>query len=273
MSFILMDFLQDPSNDVKVQREVFAYFGTFWRSMVTMFEIIFANWGPICRLLLDDVEEATGLFFICYRCVIGFAILAVIQAVFIQQTMKTAAHDDQLCIEEKNREKAKFVERLCRVFNELDTNGDGVISWDEFEPMMRDERLQGLLLTLEVSASDVYGLFQELDDGDGEISIEEFLKGISSLRGQAKAMDLVTVMNIARRMEAKLDWFGNHVTDGQMGGRGKMWKSIRTKGVATVPGTMSQRMRPERASNVSGLSTAALMNMWTDSESSAKTLK
>merc|ERR1719265_1089130 len=61
----------DPSDlhqqDVKTQ--VFAYYGTFWRSMITMFEITFANWVPSCRLLVDKVDELYGLFYLLYRCV------------------------------------------------------------------------------------------------------------------------------------------------------------------------------------------------------------
>ena len=31
--------------------------GTFTRSLLTMFEVLFANWGPPCRLLVDNVSE------------------------------------------------------------------------------------------------------------------------------------------------------------------------------------------------------------------------
>ena len=40
-----------------------------------MFEILFANWGPPCRALVDHVDEAFSIFFLVYRCMIGFAVL------------------------------------------------------------------------------------------------------------------------------------------------------------------------------------------------------
>lgn len=46
-----------------------------------MFEVTFANWAPSCRLLVDNVSEAYALFFVVYRCVIGFAVLSVVSVV------------------------------------------------------------------------------------------------------------------------------------------------------------------------------------------------
>merc|ERR1712217_384741 len=104
--------MTDESKPLELRREVFGYYGTFWRSMVTMFEITFANWAPPCRLLLDNVSEAFGFFFLIYRCMIGFAVLSVIQAVFIQQTMQAAQADDDVIIRAKELEKQKYAEKL-----------------------------------------------------------------------------------------------------------------------------------------------------------------
>ena len=32
------------------------------------FEILFANWGPPCRVLVENVNEWFSLFFLLYRC-------------------------------------------------------------------------------------------------------------------------------------------------------------------------------------------------------------
>merc|ERR1719197_718653 len=122
LSQLVEPYINDPSRPEELRREVFAYYGTFWRSMVTMFEITFANWVPTCRLLLDNVSEWFGLFFMVYRCVVGFAMLSVIQAVFIQQTMKSAQLDDEFMVQQKSREKEVYAAKLRRVFEHLDTS-------------------------------------------------------------------------------------------------------------------------------------------------------
>lgn len=44
------------------------------------------------------------------------------------------------------------------------------------------------------------GIFQLLDDGSGIVSIDEFVMGFLRLKGNAKAVDLVTLMYENRKM-------------------------------------------------------------------------
>ena len=37
--------------------------------------ILFANWSPPCRVLVENVSEWFSVFFLFYRCVLGFAVL------------------------------------------------------------------------------------------------------------------------------------------------------------------------------------------------------
>eukprot|EP00971_Amphidinium_carterae_P105934 2098200-Amphidinium_carterae.1 len=64
--------------ELEVKKEVFSYFGTFYRTIITMFEITLANWAPSCRLLIDNVSEWYGLFYILYRCMFCFAVVKVV---------------------------------------------------------------------------------------------------------------------------------------------------------------------------------------------------
>jgi len=60
---VLHKFLEDSSKDLKSRKLVFEYFGTFGRTIVTMYEISVGNWAPVCRLLMEEVSEWFGLFF------------------------------------------------------------------------------------------------------------------------------------------------------------------------------------------------------------------
>jgi len=205
ISNLVEGFIKDETKDVELRRQVFGYYGTFWRSIITMFEITFANWPTTCWLLVDHVNEALGVFFLVYRCAIGFAVLSVIQAVFIQQTMKTAQLDEEFSAEMKNRERTKFVERLMKVYERLDTNQDGVISWDEFMPILDDQSIKAALASVEIEPREVETLFRLLDDGDGQVSVDEFIEGMTRLKGQARAVDLMVVLNLTKRLAAKFD--------------------------------------------------------------------
>ena len=65
----------DPDVDEVKKFEVFRYYGTFTKTLLTMFEVLFANWAPACRVLMDNVSEWYSTVFIIYRCFVGFAVL------------------------------------------------------------------------------------------------------------------------------------------------------------------------------------------------------
>merc|ERR1712216_75014 len=179
-------------------------YGTFWRSMITMFEITFANWAPTCRLLVDNVSELFGLFFLLHRCIVGFAMLSVIQAVFIQQTMKSAQQDEDFIVQQKQREKDSYVAKLKALFTRLDKSGDGQLNWDEFNSLTDDNRMKFLMSALDVDVRDLQSLFLLLEDGDGCINAEEFVDGLQRIKGPAQSLDMVNLLRIVGRIEARL---------------------------------------------------------------------
>ena len=56
-------------------------FGTFTKTVVTMFELTTVNWAPVCRLLMTNIGEAWGYAIVFYRCFFCFAVVNVIGAV------------------------------------------------------------------------------------------------------------------------------------------------------------------------------------------------
>ena len=42
-----------------------------------LLEVMFANWAPSCRALVENVSEWFSVFFLFYRCVIGVALINV----------------------------------------------------------------------------------------------------------------------------------------------------------------------------------------------------
>merc|ERR1712048_864021 len=103
VSAAVRNFINDDTQDLEQRQQVYGYYGTFSRCMITTFEINFANFSPACRVLLDSLGEQCAYLFLMYRCVAGFAVLNVVNAVFIQQTMKIAQHDHEVMVERKER--------------------------------------------------------------------------------------------------------------------------------------------------------------------------
>ncbi|CAE8736924.1 unnamed protein product, partial [Polarella glacialis] len=192
------EYISDTSKRVETRREVFIFYGTFTRTFLTMFEILFANWAPACRVLVDNVSEWFSIFFLIYRCVIGFAVLNVLNAVFIQQTLKTASSDEELAFKQKQKDHVKYTQKVQKLFRSVDLSSDGNITFDEFALLVESPKLKFWMSQLELEYHDLLGLFEMLDDGDGEISLEEFITGAGRLKGTATTIDIW-------RLETKLE--------------------------------------------------------------------
>ena len=105
------------------------------------------------------------LLFLIYRCGIGFAVInascpnspqpctapflatgciphrlfnstEVVNAVFVQQTMQVAKGDEEVLLMEKQKAEEKYLKNVGRIFHTLDTSGDGLLSWAEFEVLL-----------------------------------------------------------------------------------------------------------------------------------------
>lgn len=198
ISTICTDFISNSSLNITLREEVFRFYGTFSRTFLTMFEIMFANWSPPCRVLVENISEWFSLFFLLYRCVLGFAVLNIINSVFVQQTMKTASSDEELAFKQKEKEIQAYTRKVKKLFLAMDASGDGNINLQEFSKLVESPKLKFWMDQLELEYFDLLSLFEFLDNGDGEITLMEFIDGASRLRGQAKALDVW-------RLETKLE--------------------------------------------------------------------
>eukprot|EP00927_Polykrikos_kofoidii_P050657 TRINITY_DN4454_c0_g2_i1.p1 TRINITY_DN4454_c0_g2~~TRINITY_DN4454_c0_g2_i1.p1 ORF type:complete len:855 (+),score=125.54 TRINITY_DN4454_c0_g2_i1:65-2566(+) len=199
---LLGDFLGDTSVPMDDRVAVFEQWGSMSRALETVFEITLGNWGPPCRLLQNTVDEWWVLFFVLYKCTIGFAVVQVITSVFIQQTFKVAARDEQVMINEKKAQVSAYLKNLESLFSVLDYSGDGFITLAELETCLEDSSVRAWFSALEVDIHETEHLFSLLDlDQDGSISSFEFIQGIKQLRGPARSIDVMCLNKILRRID------------------------------------------------------------------------
>merc|ERR1719281_86296 len=99
-----------------------------------MFQMTIAAGGFVapCRLLMVEVNFMYFLFFIPYVWTVTFAIVRIISAIFLKETLAAAASDQENAVAERLRKKDRDIENLRRLFQEADVDGTGSITMDEF---------------------------------------------------------------------------------------------------------------------------------------------
>lgn len=203
---LVHDYIMDESNPLASRQEVFAYYGTFSRSMITMFEVHLANFGPACRVLLDNVGEEYSYVFLAYRCLAGYAIINVINAVFVQQTIAIAQQDQDVVLNEKRKQGEAYAKKLRNFLGKVDADGDGLITEQELVTFEEDPTFKLWMSTLDIDHADMQGLFRIVDvDGDGVITHEELISAASRVKGPAKSVDMVQVISTLHKMNHKVN--------------------------------------------------------------------
>lgn len=202
----LNSFITDITMDYDTRFWVNRMFGNFVKSMYTMFEITFSgSWPTLARPVIEQVSPWYAIIFLSYVVLVVFACIRVITALFIKETMSIAASDTVLAVQERMRIVQNYVQKLRHVFVLADTDRDGFLSCKEFTESLKDPVVTSYLSIMDLEVNEVEPLFQLLDDGQGLVTIDEFVTGLTRLKGQARALDVVVISHDVQRIADQLN--------------------------------------------------------------------
>ena len=205
ISHLLQGFIDDPSQILEDRIWIWEHYGTAYRSAYTIYECTFAgNWPAYARPVLNKVSHWFSLFFVTYITLIAFALVRVITAVILKDTLDAAQSDAEHQVSERLQKKAKYVEKLEKIFKKLDESGEGLITKAQLHQVFQDPKVKAYFQTLDVDVHEGTELFGILDDGDGEVTLDEFINGILRCKGPAKAIDQLAMHADVRQLKRKI---------------------------------------------------------------------
>jgi len=176
------------------QDVVFEYFGNFSRSLLTMFEFTLANWTPPARVLMDHVHEAFVVYSICHKMILGFAVIGIVNGVFIQETFKVATLDDAIMVRQTYRKERVHAKKMKRLFAEADKDSNGHVDRNEWLQICTDPWVQIWLKSQDIDVRHPDRIFDTLAGGDGKISADELIHGTARLKSQASPMAMFKLL-------------------------------------------------------------------------------
>merc|ERR1719189_991744 len=103
---------------------------------------------------------------------------------------------------------------MKEIFKHMDQDRSGEICIDEMEYFLTEPNLKSYVDALGISAENTRMLFKLLDvNGSGKIDVDEFCDGCLRLQGEAKSMDVHTMIYQVRNFLAKWSEFTGYVED------------------------------------------------------------
>eukprot|EP00931_Biecheleriopsis_adriatica_P108061 TRINITY_DN8239_c0_g1_i2.p1 TRINITY_DN8239_c0_g1~~TRINITY_DN8239_c0_g1_i2.p1 ORF type:complete len:569 (-),score=102.52 TRINITY_DN8239_c0_g1_i2:198-1904(-) len=202
---VLTYFMEDEGVPIADRKEIFRYFGTFPRTMLTMFELTLGNWVPVARMLQENVSGLFIIFSILHKITFGFAVIGVVNGVFMQETMKSAHADDTIMMRTAEKLKKMHVAKMREFLAHSDYDGDGKISIQEWKNCLQNQYVHHWFAGQGLSLKDADRIFALLEtDGDGKLSADELVQGVSRLQGSCKSLDMAIFVDDVRILMAQM---------------------------------------------------------------------
>lgn len=185
--------------------ELSKYFGSLGISMYTLFQSI--SGGIDWNVATEELDEVYLAAFVFYIFFMTFAVLNIVTGLFCQHALETAQQDADSVIREHLAAKRSHISILRKIFNTMDDEQNGVITLDNLENLMQDgdENLKHYLEALDLEVDDAWTLFKLLDrEETNTVDVEQFVDGCLRLKGQAKGIDVATMMYESKWVMHKL---------------------------------------------------------------------
>jgi len=182
------------------------HFGSVGSSMFTLFQLMtFDNWAAILRPIIFEAPE-TLLLFLIFMGIGGIVILNLMTAIAVKNAFDSTTNDEEIMAQMKSQQHNHLQRELYEMFQEMDEDKSGNLSREEFMDVLDDVMFVRKIKTLDIDIEELPDMFEILDDGDGEISIDEFCMGMTRMQGSALSRD---VMSATRKMDGISKQFKN----------------------------------------------------------------
>jgi len=158
----------------------YRFFGTVWRSMLTLFNMSMQS-DELVEVLraTSEVQRWPPLFFIFFVLLMTLCLFNTIVGVVVDHTVTSILSDDeQRCT--RVHQQVEAIEGLASLMFEVDSNHDDSITVEELQKAASDPRLVELLTKIKLPFGfTVEELFATLDQrNNGQISRNEFIGGL-----------------------------------------------------------------------------------------------
>ena len=161
------------------------------------------SWWDVEKVMLE-IGVVYGLLFLVYVAVMFFALLNIVTGIFVNDAVEMAQLDRDVMMRFEQDKRRHVMKSLEGIFAQID-KGTGLVTLEDFSASLERPHIAALLSHLQLEISDAVSLFKALDvDGSEGLEMEEFVMGCLQIRGQAKTVDMVTLMRENKRLMKKL---------------------------------------------------------------------
>lgn len=175
------------------------WFGTLPSAMFTLYQIVtLEGWADIGREVWATDQGWMLIVILIFIMITNMAIMNTVTAVIVEHTLTEAMdHTDEM-MRKAQKDLQENAQDLVHIFCQADGDANGMVSKHEFVEALTNpsarRQLQEMGLGEDFSClecDEIAQLFETIDiDNSGELTPQEFVKGMMQMRGNARARSL-----------------------------------------------------------------------------------
>eukprot|EP00439_Symbiodinium_sp_Y106_P048641 s1061_g6.t1 len=178
---------------------------------VLLFKTVIAgdSWGQISVPMMEEYP-LTAIIFMGSLLTLVFGVMNLIVAVVVDTFAEARQRDVLNLAEEMQNNENIDRERLERIFKRIDTDGSGMVTFDELlEGARRDPEFQSRLRVMDIDEADLEQLFEMIDvNGEGEIAAAEFITPLTRWVSDSKTAARFIKYNMLRSLGQQEELYG-----------------------------------------------------------------
>mmetsp|Transcript_44414 Transcript_44414/g.81772 ORF Transcript_44414/g.81772 Transcript_44414/m.81772 type:complete len:447 (-) Transcript_44414:8-1348(-) len=202
--------LQGGNINPDSQHEIMTNFGSLSSTVLSLYMSVTGGTDYIVFYeIMRYAGSAYGLIFVLYTFAMQFMLFNILTGLMVEKAFVVNKPDRAESILKQRRAFAEQKTQFTEVCRAMDANGDGKISWIEFQEHMGDPLLQAYMAFLGIDIDDIELFFLAcLGSSDSakhaEVSIEQFVKGCMHMKGSAAAIDMQRLLLDSHTMREEL---------------------------------------------------------------------
>lgn len=187
-----------PSGDglsiVELREAIELNYPSIWRASMAMLMSVSGgmDWYDVMNPLLN-ISYMYALLFVLFVVFVVFGVLNVLTGIFVEQALQV--RDRDLIVQAEMENIDRFLADMQDIFMEADLDTSGMVTKTELDKFLNQDRVLAYMSVHGLDVSDMATMFRLLDqDHTGQIEIHEWLLGCLRLRGQAKCIDVMRIV-------------------------------------------------------------------------------
>lgn len=205
----------NPDVSLQTREAIDEYWCTLLRSMNSLFAA--CTGGLDWYVVADPLYEAGWVYYIFFILYLGFFILVIqntLTSIFLQATLEDSERDHEMLIQRELENKGEYIGIVKAFFEEIDEDGSGDVTLDEFRRHVGNPKLRIFAESLDIPVEDAEQFFRVLsNNGTVTVDIDTFVVGCIKLRGYSKSVDLFGMYQMLRSVHRKIGELQQQVGD------------------------------------------------------------